>query len=130
MLSQTKESNIIPEKKNKFASKNRLQDFLNKNKAEKGEHTLVSASFPRGSFSITDYEKFWKYYNQAVIDNHELYLIERCHESFAPIRIDLDFIIKTNKPQEKYYNDNNIKKFIKLLKESVEEGSIEINRIK
>ena len=49
-----KEPNIIPEKKNLYASKNRLNQYLDKNRAERGKHTLVSASFPKGSYSIPE----------------------------------------------------------------------------
>ena len=104
------------------SSESTIESFLRNRKLKKGDksftHTALGEPPDHGfpaSYSIqsSDYDLFYKLYNQAAFSqNKKLYLTEK-HEEYSPILIDLDFRFDSNIKTRKY-TSNTIIDFLKL----------------
>ena len=83
-----------------------LYGLLEKLKVKSGEpHTHFSMGKPYGCFNITkidDQNLFSLYYEKALREKSELYLLEKHKSNYGPIIIDIDINYQSNNEERKY----------------------------
>ena len=91
-------------------SKNRLQEFLDKHKAE---GILSHTSMTGGKYFIgnDEIDEFYKLYLECILDGNKLYLTEKPQE-VGPLRVDLDFIYDQDPKGKHLHTQDQVLNFV------------------
>lgn len=88
-----------------------IKDYKVEGKNDEYTHTFMNAPYGKYNIPNKEYKKFLEQYTNAIKDENILSLTEK-QDNIGPLIIDLDL---HHKEKQRYYTDNTIKKFCKIL---------------